>query len=180
MLRGLISDDQDFRAESLYQLSGTIWHQGTVYEASPHAVPILLDMLRSEDVPDKAGIAMLLAELADGSASLEVFADQKDPLSQTLRDHLKKEGRDFDEELEHGKAHVQATRAAVGLGIEQLFDYLTHEEPTVREAVARAFAKYPQRSDDLIPLLKHARDTETEDYVLETIEKSINTLQGSG
>lgn len=180
MLRGLVSQDEDVQDESLYQLCSTIWHQGSVYEATPHAVPILLDMLRTPEVPAKAGIAMLLAELADGSASLEGFADEKNPLSQTFRDHLKREGRDFDEELEQGRAYLQATRAAVGLGIEHLYDYLTHEEPAVREAVARAFAHYPHRADELLLLLEHARASETEDYVLDSIERSIKTLQESG
>jgi hypothetical protein len=177
LLRGLVSVDKAVRMEALYGLCGTIWHQGTVYEASPYAVPFLLEMLKSSEVPEKAGIAMLVAELANGSASLELFADEDYELARRFREHLEQEGRDFSEELESGRAYVLATREAVGAGIELLFEYLRHGEPSVREGVARALARYPQRADELIALLEEAREVESEDYVRETMEAAMAELR---
>jgi hypothetical protein len=82
MLRGLASDDEDVWAEAPYELCGTIWHQGTVYEASPHAVPFLLELLRSPEVSGKEGIALLVAELADGTA---LPLDYAPPLCRTIK-----------------------------------------------------------------------------------------------
>lgn len=178
MLRRLASDDEDVRAEALYELCGTIWHQGTVYEASPHAVPFLLEMLRSPEVSGKEEIALLVAELADGTASLEYFAAKDDELSLSFREYLSKEGRDFTQELDDGRRYVQATREAVGAGIELLLEYLSHDEPSVREAVARALAHYPQRAHEFVPLLEDARKAETEDYVRDTMDAAILELGG--
>ena len=143
-----------------------------VYEASVFAVPFLIEMLKSPEVVEKTGIALLLAEMADGSGGLELFAND-DEISRKFRVFLKQEGRDFPKELKQERDHVQATRKAVGLGIELLFDYLAHEEPSVREAVARALARYPERADEILLLLEHAREKETEDYVQDAIDASL-------
>jgi HEAT repeat protein len=177
LLRGLASQDEDVRAEALYVLFGTIWHQGTIYEASPHAVPFLLEILKSPEVSGKEGIALLVAELADGTASLESFADEDNELSRTFREYLRKEGRDFDEELESGRRYVRETREAVSAGIELLVEYLPHDEASVREAVARALAHYPQRAHEFVPLLEDAREAETEDYVIDTMDATIVELR---
>ena len=65
-IRGLASADPRTREESLYCLFGTIFHQGGRFEASAFAVPFLLRLLAHPDVPDRAGIADLLAGLAIG------------------------------------------------------------------------------------------------------------------
>jgi HEAT repeat protein len=178
LLRGLLAEDEDTRREALYELCGTIWHQGTVYEASPFAVPFLLEMLRSPDTPDKAGIAMLLAELADGIAPLELYSDPEDEMSRLMRAALAQEGRDFDRELCQGRVWVRSTRAAVGLGLELLFPYLRHNEPAVREAVVRALSRFPERAQDTVPLLEQALRSEGEDYVRETLKSSLTELEG--
>lgn len=177
LLRGLLSPDESVRQESLYELCGNIWHQGSVYEASPHAVPILLKMMRSPQVPEKAGIAMLLAELADGRASLENFADEDDELGRIFKDSLRREGRDFEGELFSGRLYQKATREGVGKGLEILFPYLAHEEPEIRESIARALAQYPHRSEQIIPLLEAALRVEWDDYVRETLETALVKLR---
>jgi hypothetical protein len=63
--------DRKFAWELLF---GTIWHQGTVYEASAYAVPFLLKVLESPETPDKTRVAILLACLADGHSYLDVHA----------------------------------------------------------------------------------------------------------
>lgn len=180
LLRGLLSPDESIRQESLYELCGTIWHQGSVYEASPHAVPILLAMLRSPEVPDKAGIALLLAELADGQASLENFADEAGELGRIFRESLRREGRDFETELAEGRLHLQATREAVGKGVALLFPYLAHAEPEVRESIARALGHYPCWAAQSVPLLEAALKGEGEDDVRGSIEVAQVRLKRDG
>src|SRR5207248_2283185 len=72
LLRTLASDDADERREALYELYGNIWHQGTVYQATAHAVPFLVELLQSPGVQDKPEILRLLQALAGGSSYLEV------------------------------------------------------------------------------------------------------------
>jgi hypothetical protein len=60
MLRGLASGNHRKRAKSLTMLYGTIWHQGTVYEATSAAIPFLYELLQEPNVRGKAGILILL------------------------------------------------------------------------------------------------------------------------
>jgi hypothetical protein len=149
LIRGLLDSDPQKRQESLYLLYSTIWHQGTIYEASAYAVPFLFELLRSPDTPDKSGIAMLLADLADGAHPLELYTDPVDKMSQLVRKGLKNEDRDFEAEVQAGQAWVQATRAAVGEGLDVLIEYLSDQEPEVRATVARALARFPGDAQDL-------------------------------
>ncbi|MBC6468843.1 hypothetical protein [Actinomadura alba] len=66
LLRGLVSEDDEVRGEAIYELCGTIYHQGTVYSASAPAVPFLTRLavhapLRRDDV------LMLLSEMVIGN-----------------------------------------------------------------------------------------------------------------
>src|ERR1041385_8634582 len=42
--------DREFALQLLYE---TVWHQGTVYEASAYAVPFLLRALQAPETPDQ-------------------------------------------------------------------------------------------------------------------------------
>ncbi|MDN3354195.1 hypothetical protein [Actinomadura sp. DC4] len=61
VLRGVAEGDGD----ALNELFGTIWHQGTVYEATTHAVPFLIELLAAPDT-DTAGLLGLLSAIAEG------------------------------------------------------------------------------------------------------------------
>ncbi len=39
LIEGLLSSDKKVFEEAIYELFGNIWHQGTVYEATPKAIP---------------------------------------------------------------------------------------------------------------------------------------------
>lgn len=66
-LKRLISSDADERRDAFDELTSTIWHQGSVYEASLHAIPPLAALLKRERVPDPAIILELLTLLGTGS-----------------------------------------------------------------------------------------------------------------
>lgn len=53
LLRALSSPDHSVRRETVAELFGNIWHQGTVYSATAAAVPFLYDLLAAPDVPTK-------------------------------------------------------------------------------------------------------------------------------
>ncbi len=68
MLRALLSSDENERERGFSALFSTIYHQGTVYEASAYAVPFLQELLQSPLTPDPAGVAQLLCEMAEGAS----------------------------------------------------------------------------------------------------------------
>jgi hypothetical protein len=62
LLRRLASGD----AEALWELYGNIWHQGTVYEATAHAVPFLIALASAAEVPNRQEILAYLGWRARG------------------------------------------------------------------------------------------------------------------
>src|SRR5688572_30578809 len=80
LLRQLASTDAEARGAALYELYGNIYHQGTVYEATAHAVPFLVELLRAPELPDKEALLGLLQAIGQGSSYLQVHR----PLFATL------------------------------------------------------------------------------------------------
>jgi HEAT repeat protein len=75
IIRALASDDPETREEAISELHGNIWHQGTVYEATPYAVPFLIELLKADTVKGKDAILGLLSSIAEGSSYLDVHQD---------------------------------------------------------------------------------------------------------
>src|SRR4029434_1620743 len=73
-LRALTSADPEIVREAVHELFGTIWHQGTVYSATPNAVPFLIEILRAMATHEPAGVVWLLAEIAQGQGYYTVHA----------------------------------------------------------------------------------------------------------
>jgi hypothetical protein len=65
-IRALASTDAKAREAAEYELYGNIFHQGTRYQATPHAIPFLLDLVRDRKTPARANIVTLLGFLAIG------------------------------------------------------------------------------------------------------------------
>src|SRR5262245_9963590 len=68
LIRGLRSADADVRRNALHELYGNIYHQGKRYEASPYAVPFLLELVNDSAAADRAEVLLLLTALAIGQA----------------------------------------------------------------------------------------------------------------
>lgn len=111
LIRALVSDHPGKREGALDALFSTIWHQGTVYSASPAAVPFLIELLASEGQEDLPAILELLAHLATGAAEHEG-------------------------EVTSGPSPAVAAREAVGRGIAVYAGCLGHHEPAARVAAA--------------------------------------------
>jgi len=112
LIRALSSDDEEERREGLEGLFGTIWHQGTVYEATAPAVPFLIELLANPGVKGKDGILQLLACIAEGSSYVDVHGAAFDrmgmgPASEQERaDHEARLAR----ELDSGRLHHKLLR----------------------------------------------------------------------
>jgi hypothetical protein len=119
LLRSLLSSDSQVREETMGELFGNIWHQGTVYPATAAAVPFLYELLNAPEVQDKADIALLLACIADGSGYLEVHAvgDFGEP---TWRKMLGEEGKSLEDEVAREAAETALVRRAASAGLRDL------------------------------------------------------------
>ena len=69
-IRRLTSSNAQYRESALWQLFGSIYHQGTLYPATAAATPFILRILANTSLPDRGPIAELLEALAE-SASVE-------------------------------------------------------------------------------------------------------------
>ncbi len=172
LLRALVSDVYEDRREALYELMTTVWHQGMIYEVSAYVVPFLVNMLRSQSTPDRSMPALLLASIADGSSYLEVHAQPNTAGRETLPERLDREDQEFDQQLDRERDWVRTVREAVDPHLDLLYEFLVHEEPELRLAVALALGNYPGHATQSILMLDNAIANEDEGYVREAMEES--------
>lgn len=72
-IKDLTSNDEGIREDAIDGLYSSIWHQGTVYEATAYAVPFLVELLESPEIEDKHQIVGLLREIANGELSVNQY-----------------------------------------------------------------------------------------------------------
>lgn len=162
-IRALLSDNKQTRESAIYELSENLQHQGTVYEASFYVVPFLLELLKSPVTPDKAEIAMLLADMGNNSGGTHYeFSGTDDKV--------------VERNVEKGKRYAESIRLAIREERQLLYLYLHHEVYSVRAVVAHALQAFPELSEEIIPLLKKTLESENDTDVRETIEDSIRML----
>ena len=155
-LRALLSNDDAIRAKALDQLFSTVYHQGTIYSASAHVVPFLVELLEAPEVQDKPCILLLLAGIAGGRGYYEVH----DPRVQRS------------EEMKV----VAAVRRTAAPHIPALLSHLVHPEPEVRIAVAEALPFYPEHNALSSETLQRARDSESNPEVLDVFSEVLTQL----
>ncbi len=120
-LRVLASTDSDARKEALEELESNIWHQNTIYEATPYALPFLIELVKNQ-VPDSHSLLALIAEIVRGGFYLDV--DVEDERNGTP-EHLAK--------LRQELQFVQLARQAVIRHARPLLDLMESEDRFTRE-----------------------------------------------
>jgi hypothetical protein len=71
LIRALSTNDAKERDDALGTLFDTICHQGSVYEATPFAVPYLIELLAAPGVQGKEEILQLLGCIAEGRSDID-------------------------------------------------------------------------------------------------------------
>jgi hypothetical protein len=165
-IRALLSEDRQMREKAIYELYENLLHQGSVYEASFYALPFLLELLKFSTSPDKADFAVLLADMGNNSGS------DRYELSET-------EERTANKNLEERNKYAEAIRLSVRKELNTLYPYLFHEVYYVRAVIAHALQAFPEKSQETIPLLEKALETESDETTKHTIEDSIRVLSTS-
>jgi len=159
LIRELLSEDPKVRAAAMWELEGNIHHQSTVYEASPYAVPFLIELVANPQIEDRARILNLLGLLGAGCSYLDVHQKQ-------MSEEEKQEIPNFDAELATELADVKRTNAAVTAGRRVYLDLLRDRRfPEVRIEAIYLIAQcdsYAEEIDDhLLKELEGEPDVQT-------------------
>src|SRR5262245_56849869 len=142
LLRAAASDVAGHRNFALELLAETVWHQGTVYSATPHAVVFLYRMLEAEETRDKPQVAVLLATVA----GCHLGAHPYDP--RAVADE-----------------NWAATRRAVAERFDLLYPYIRDRDWGVRHSVAWAVGRFPEVAVRLRANLETAYSKERDKFI---------------
>jgi hypothetical protein len=174
-IRSLLSPDASKRADAFRELFASICHQGTVYEATVHALPFLIELLRDTTISDRDTLALLVARIAAGGGNNEAtwsaeiinpFTRKPVPKPPDLKKRIARERR-----------IVREVRNRASSALDLLLPYLRHNEAELRMTVAKAMASYPAQGIALIPALENALAHEMSDDVREVMESSLAVLR---
>jgi hypothetical protein len=130
-LRRLASSDAMIREKALWELGGSIYHQGTIYSATAVAVPFLIQLITDQRLPARAEICNFLVEIAESSA---IHPDQIRKNWNWRREHLGENWpKSSDQMAEDEIADVTAVRHAFLENIEAIRKCCSDEDPEVRK-----------------------------------------------
>jgi hypothetical protein len=190
LLRDLLHDD-DRRTTAIEALHQTIVHQDTIYEATPAAVPFLVEILSAPETPRRNEVAFLIATLADGHGYYEVHAPHLG--EHAVREHLAKKGTTLEEVLAHEAQIVADVRCAVAAAIDLLAPLLHdrnisagsfYDEPAARSmlraAVARAVGHCAAPNTARVALLREVLTSESDEDVREALREAVDELISRG
>lgn len=154
-IRNLTSPDEQVREKALYNLYGNIFHQGTRYEATPHAISFLYELIENEFIKDKHKIIVLLVNLALGYEE-EYLPEGINP--ENLRSELReREANMTNEQREHCEKYGYSTSALIDCynfvkeGMPVLLNCLKSEDERVRKAALYATSWFPEEAENSIP-----------------------------
>lgn len=157
-IRALASPNASEREKALWQLYGNIFHQGTRYEATPHAVPFLYELLQEPAVRDKHEIIGLLVSIAIGydEAYLPDGFDPNEFRLQIEREEIILSDESQPEHNDFGvsPAAILDCYETVLSGTDVLIELLESKNTPTRVAAAFALAWFPEVSTKSLPRLR--------------------------
>lgn len=200
-IRELVSPDPARRRTALSKLYGNIYHQGTIYEATAHAVPFLLEVLAAPDYDEQPQLLRLLAAIVTGSDELWLpdglpVAEHREAavggdvlLAAAPRPDDFDEDEDEDDYLDYLDdlteddqsrlfAHIWVTAYdAVRAGVPLFRELLTLDPPTQCMA-AYALAWFPQEAPESLRALANVTEGDPEGVVAATASIAMGLLGG--
>lgn len=169
LIRSLASTDPRERRHAIGELYGSIWHQGTVYEASSHAVPFLIELVQNETVQDRDKILILLSDLAVGRSYQHVHR----LIGQSAAGGERLDAR---EESDPEILWLRRTHTIVGQGIPTFFNCLYSFDPKIRTAAAHALGCFPDRRGAITPAIHAALKKESDAQVRISMALALGNL----
>ena len=137
LITALASRDRTVGDKTWETLYGNLWHQGTIYEATVHAVPFLVRLLDADAVQEKHKILVYLANLYCGNSYLAMNDSWK---SEVSRPNLERR-------LETELGWVAATKSAIVAGLESYVQQLHGPESGSKIASAYLLGLLGCRTD---------------------------------
>ena len=177
LIENLCAKDKDVFESSIYELFGNIWHQGTIYEATPKALPFLIYIYENVEVIDKNSLLVLLASIAAGSGYHQIHS--KETFKNPFTGEETNLPENLDNLLEAESAYVLETQVLCKPLLEMFISNLTNSEPSVRESVALALGKYPSKAAESIPKLEAVLLEEENEGVATHIRDAICQLKNA-
>lgn len=162
-IRGLLSADREQRGQALWQLYGNIFHQGTRYEATAHAVPFLLELLSNPDTPDRIELIGLLSSIAIGYD--ETWLPDGLPIADLRASAA-------------GEVEV-AAYDAVRVGVPLFCHLVAGDDPRLATGAAYLLAWFPEDAETSLPALTVAAQRRSEPTLAATAHAAIGLLGGS-
>lgn len=120
ILRDCASTDSVIVDEAVSSLFSNIWHQGTVYEATPYAVPFLVRLVQRPETHQRFMLMALLESIANGSR----YQSHTDP-----------------ELVAAGERHVLLSRLAVERHLDDFIALAADRDVEVRRQVPPLLAR---------------------------------------
>ncbi|GLZ08232.1 hypothetical protein Acsp03_56980 [Actinomadura sp. NBRC 104412] len=183
LLRALASESADERDKAGHELYSNIFHQGSRYEATAHAVPFLAALAAAPQIQDRADIVHLLSAIAIGydEAYLPNGVDiegWRAGIEQMRTADPEEELRRFDqwvaEAADEGERRVRAMRRAmydhdeylrsaeaelgaydaVRATVPTLRDLLGDPDPQIQAAAAYTLGWFPEEATGTLPALR--------------------------
>lgn len=175
-IRGLASGNASEREAAFQELFANIWHQGTVYEATIFALPFLIELLRTEVVPepDRDSLALLVACILNGRGYWE--AHHTVTLLNPFTRQPTAKPADLQQRIAREEKIVADVRARGAEALELLLPYLKHSHVDIRIEVAESFAHYRAKAAVLVPALRSALEVENDSEVRSTLQSSLGIL----
>ncbi len=144
LIRSLRFDDRVERDAVYFELYGNIYHQGSRYEASAHAVPFLVELALDPLTPDRGEVLTLITLLAIGF-SQEHLPDGF-PLEE-LRTRAAGRGAALGSRAAKREAAYElATYDAVAAAVPSLVDLTASPDPDIAAAAAFTLAWFPEQA----------------------------------
>jgi hypothetical protein len=175
LIRDLASDDAATRKQALRTLWSNVIHQGTVYSATSHAVPFLIELLESLTVQDKPELLVYVGALACGSS----YHDVHGPLFEAsgfYQDEM--EQPEWQARIQEELRWVESARLAVVVGTPVYLKLLDDPIPEVRFSAAYTLAVGRDRASEIIPRLEERLKVEADDRVKASILLSLTCVGG--
>ena len=174
-LRGLVSRDEEHRRRSFRALSEHIYHQNTIYEVTPCAIPFVLEVLAAPECDEQPRLLSLLTSIAtefDGKWWLP------EGLPITRYRAQAADGDDLDEHGHQSYARI-CLRAydAVRAGVPGFRELLTWEPPVARMA-AYALGWFPEDAPESLKALADITAGDDEGVVAATASVAMGLLGG--
>lgn len=175
LVNAALSGDETDRKFAIKLLHETIWHQGSIYQATAFAVPFIAELIKLPDITNHADFANLFASIAQGYGDFENgFSNEKEEMK--WREIFARQGTDLDDLVSKNRKWAQETRKNIRKYLSLLYPYLKCPDG-FSTWIARALACYPELSQETIPLIEKTIELETDENVKTWLSESLNKLK---